>query len=165
MKRSACLIHNPVAGQGDSEADLQRIRELLEPEIDLDIRLTTKEVDAMNTFELLELYAAGERDFPETKLSNARLVGENLSGINLTRSILWATNLSNTILKRANLALTSLAWSDLSGANLSGADLSGADLSGADLSGADLSGADLSGTILIQTNLTGTIMPDGITQK
>lgn len=46
MKRSACLIHNPVAGQGDSEADLQRIRELLEPEIDLDIRLTTKEVDA-----------------------------------------------------------------------------------------------------------------------
>ena len=46
MKRSACLIHNPVAGQGDSEAELQRIRELLEPEIDLDIRLTTKQVDA-----------------------------------------------------------------------------------------------------------------------
>ncbi|MEW5859923.1 MAG: YegS/Rv2252/BmrU family lipid kinase [Cyanobacteriota bacterium] len=46
MNRSACLIYNPVAGQGDSETDLQRIRELLEPEIDLDIRLTTKEVDA-----------------------------------------------------------------------------------------------------------------------
>ena len=46
MKCSACLIHNPVAGQGDSEADLQRIRELLEPEIELDIRLTTKVVDA-----------------------------------------------------------------------------------------------------------------------
>ena len=46
MKRSACLIHNPVAGQGDSEADLQRIRTLLELDIDLDIRLTTKEVDA-----------------------------------------------------------------------------------------------------------------------
>jgi len=53
----------------------------------------------MNTFELLKLYAAGERDFPETKLSNAHLVGENLSAINLTRSILWATDLSNTILK------------------------------------------------------------------
>ncbi|HEY9668230.1 MAG TPA: pentapeptide repeat-containing protein, partial [Coleofasciculaceae cyanobacterium] len=61
----------------------------------------------MNTFELLKLYAAGERDFQEIKLSNAHLVGENLSGINLSRSILWATNLSNTILKRANLTLTS----------------------------------------------------------
>jgi len=46
MKCSACLIHNPVAGQGDPAADLQRIRELLEPVIDLDIRLTTAEIGA-----------------------------------------------------------------------------------------------------------------------
>jgi YegS/Rv2252/BmrU family lipid kinase len=46
MKRSACLIHNPIAGQGDAEAELQRICELLEPAIDLDIRLTTPEVGA-----------------------------------------------------------------------------------------------------------------------
>lgn len=46
MKRSACLIHNPIAGQGDPAADLQRIRELLEPAIDLDVRLTTPEVGA-----------------------------------------------------------------------------------------------------------------------
>ncbi|MBD2104794.1 YegS/Rv2252/BmrU family lipid kinase [Leptolyngbya sp. FACHB-261] len=45
-RRSACLIYNPVAGQGDSEADLQKIRELLEPEFDLDIRYTTEETDA-----------------------------------------------------------------------------------------------------------------------
>lgn len=44
--RSACLIFNPVAGQGDPEQDLLNIRTLLEPEIDLDIRLTTPEVDA-----------------------------------------------------------------------------------------------------------------------
>lgn len=46
MTRSACLIFNPVAGQGDSEADLEQIRSLLEPEIELDIQFTTEEVDA-----------------------------------------------------------------------------------------------------------------------
>jgi YegS/Rv2252/BmrU family lipid kinase len=44
--RSACLIFNPVAGQGDPEEDLAQIRAILEPEIELDIWLTTAEVDA-----------------------------------------------------------------------------------------------------------------------
>lgn len=44
--RSACLIFNPVAGQSDPEQDLLQIRTLLEPEFDLDIRITTPEVDA-----------------------------------------------------------------------------------------------------------------------
>jgi YegS/Rv2252/BmrU family lipid kinase len=46
MKRSACLIFNPVAGQGNSEQELNQIRALLEPEIDLDIYLTTEEIGA-----------------------------------------------------------------------------------------------------------------------
>ena len=46
MKRSACLIFNPVAGQSDPEQDLLTIQTLLEPEIDLDIQLTTPEIDA-----------------------------------------------------------------------------------------------------------------------
>lgn len=46
MTRSACLIFNPVSGQGDWEADLETIRSLLEPEIELDIQLTTPEIDA-----------------------------------------------------------------------------------------------------------------------
>ncbi|HEY9634611.1 MAG TPA: YegS/Rv2252/BmrU family lipid kinase [Coleofasciculaceae cyanobacterium] len=46
MKRSACLIFNPVAGQSDPEQDLLQIQRVLEPEIDLDIRLTTPDVDA-----------------------------------------------------------------------------------------------------------------------
>ncbi|MBD2017912.1 YegS/Rv2252/BmrU family lipid kinase [Microcoleus sp. FACHB-53] len=46
IQRSACLIFNPVAGQGDPEQDLLTIQSLLEPEIALDIRLTTPEVDA-----------------------------------------------------------------------------------------------------------------------
>lgn len=46
MRRSACLIFNPVAGQGDPDTDLAQIRALLEPEIDLDIRITTEEMGA-----------------------------------------------------------------------------------------------------------------------
>lgn len=46
MKRSACLIFNPVAGQGDSEQELNQIRALLEPEIDLDVYFTTEEIGA-----------------------------------------------------------------------------------------------------------------------
>jgi YegS/Rv2252/BmrU family lipid kinase len=44
--RSACLIFNPVSGQGDPEEDLLKIRTLLEPEINLDIQLTTPDIDA-----------------------------------------------------------------------------------------------------------------------
>jgi YegS/Rv2252/BmrU family lipid kinase len=46
MNRSACLIFNPVAGQRDSDLDLAEIRAILEPEIDLDIYLTTEEIGA-----------------------------------------------------------------------------------------------------------------------
>lgn len=42
----ACLIFNPVAGQTDPDEDLATIRRLLEPEIDLDIRYTTEEMNA-----------------------------------------------------------------------------------------------------------------------
>ena len=44
--RSAYLIFNPVAGQGDAEQDLASIRSILEPTIHLNIHLTTAEVDA-----------------------------------------------------------------------------------------------------------------------
>lgn len=46
MSRSACLIFNPVAGQSDSDRDLDNIKMFLSPEIALDVRLTTPEVDA-----------------------------------------------------------------------------------------------------------------------
>nr|WP_281291198.1 YegS/Rv2252/BmrU family lipid kinase [Hyella patelloides] len=44
MTRSACLIFNPVAGQGNSDQDLATIKNLLEPELELDIQFTTEEV-------------------------------------------------------------------------------------------------------------------------
>jgi YegS/Rv2252/BmrU family lipid kinase len=46
MSRSACLIFNPVAGQGNPDQDLAKILEILEAEIDLDIRKTTEDIDA-----------------------------------------------------------------------------------------------------------------------
>jgi YegS/Rv2252/BmrU family lipid kinase len=44
--RSAYLIFNPVAGQGNAEQDLARIRAILEPVIALEIHQTTAEIDA-----------------------------------------------------------------------------------------------------------------------
>jgi len=46
MTRSACLIFNPVAGQSDPDKDLNKIVEILEPEIELDVQCTTPEKDA-----------------------------------------------------------------------------------------------------------------------
>lgn len=43
MNCSACLIFNPVSGQGNPERDLQWIRQQLEPALHLDIYLTTPE--------------------------------------------------------------------------------------------------------------------------
>ncbi|WP_373524790.1 YegS/Rv2252/BmrU family lipid kinase [Nostoc sp.] len=56
MNRSACLIFNPVAGQGDPDLELAEIRAILEQDIDLDIYLTTEELDADEL-----AYAAVER--------------------------------------------------------------------------------------------------------
>ncbi|MEO1376727.1 MAG: YegS/Rv2252/BmrU family lipid kinase [Cyanobacteria bacterium J06635_10] len=46
MHRKACLIYNPVAGSNNSEQELERIKELLCSEFELDIQCTTKEVGA-----------------------------------------------------------------------------------------------------------------------
>ena len=45
MTRSACLIYNPVAGQNDPDRDLATIKSILEPEFDLDVQFTSKEVN------------------------------------------------------------------------------------------------------------------------
>jgi YegS/Rv2252/BmrU family lipid kinase len=45
MKPKACLIFNPVAGQGNAEQDLEEIKSLLSSEIDLDIIITTAECE------------------------------------------------------------------------------------------------------------------------
>jgi diacylglycerol kinase family enzyme len=46
MSRSAFLIFNPVAGQGDPDEDLAIIKQHLEPEFELEIAHTTPEKGA-----------------------------------------------------------------------------------------------------------------------
>jgi YegS/Rv2252/BmrU family lipid kinase len=45
MKPKACLIFNPVAGQGNPEQDLEIIESMLRPEIDLEVVITTAECE------------------------------------------------------------------------------------------------------------------------
>ena len=45
-RRKACLIFNPVAGNTDSDQELERIKQLLSPQFELDIQFTTEEVGA-----------------------------------------------------------------------------------------------------------------------
>ncbi len=85
--------------------------------------------------ELLERYAAGERDF-----SNCRFWGDDE---------LCGANLQDTIFVCADWA-----EHDLSGANLSGANLSGADFSQANLSEVNLTNANLTDAVLSEADLT-----------
>jgi uncharacterized protein YjbI with pentapeptide repeats/very-short-patch-repair endonuclease len=136
----------------------------------------------MDASEILERYAAGERNFSlvDFNLIRANLSGASLSGVilrraNLSRVILdqadlrraildqaylrcanlRGANLSDANLRGANLDEANLRGANLRGANLNGAELYFTDLSGADLSGADLTEADLSGADLNGANLSG----------
>ena len=86
-------------------------------------------------------------------LSSADLRGANLSdatlrSANLNRSDLRDANLTGAIVKEAILIRAKMENTNLKKANLFGADLRDVNLSGADLSDADLSAADLSGANL-----------------
>src|SRR5919202_698239 len=103
----------------------------------------------MDSGELLERYAAGERDFRGTflfcvGLSRAtrlggRLLYKSLFGALLTSANLECVNLQGAFLTSANLEAANLEAAFLTSANLSGANLSGANLSGVNLRDADLS--------------------------
>jgi len=107
----------------------------------------------MDASELLERYAAGERNFIGVELSGADLRDAKLSNADLTGTNLRNVNLKNADLSNATLIAT-LTAADLSNANLSGARLSG-DLTEADLSNANLSGANLIAAKLRVAKLRG----------
>jgi len=125
--------------------------------------------------ELLERYAAGERNFagvdlnPSNSIDRGRvklsrwdwvdkivldLSGINLRGANLFRVELSRCNLSGADLFGACLKNSGLAFSDLRNANLRGAYMYETVLTGADLTGADLTYANLTNAVLIDANLT-----------
>lgn len=105
----------------------------------------------MTPKELLEKYAAGERDF---------------RGVDLGDEILSWLNLRGADLRGANLSGANLNWSDLTGAdlrwaNLTGADLNWTNLNQADLREANLCGASMTATALHGADWSGAIAPDG----
>ncbi|MGV0102455.1 Pentapeptide repeat-containing protein [Nostoc sp. DSM 114160] len=110
--------------------------------------------------ELLQRYAAGERDFIGVDLRDAELRGINLSRANLSGADLIGVDFSgygfgqkigsiHSNLSDAILVNTNLSW-----ANLKFVDFSRSDLSGSDLTFADLGSAILDDSILIGTNFT-----------
>ncbi len=133
--------------------------------------------------ELLQLYAAGERNFSNAnlrcatllncslpainlsyaKLNKANLTESNLSGAELTAADLSAANLSHVDLSkgsliRANLTKANLSFANLRSANLQAANLQEACLYQADLRGANLSFADLRRADLTDAKLEGAIL-------
>jgi hypothetical protein len=98
----------------------------------------------MTKEELLQCYAAGERDFSYADLHKADLRGANLN----------EANLECANVNFANLRYANLSWTNLKGANLSYSDLTGINLRHADLTGATLRYANLYGAALCDANLT-----------
>jgi uncharacterized protein YjbI with pentapeptide repeats len=87
-------------------------------------------------------------------LSATNSVSANLSNANLSDAVLLGANLSYANLSNANLSTTNLLGADLSYANLSNANLSQAGLIGVNLSGTNLHGADLTDSIIINNNFS-----------
>ncbi|MGA9377449.1 MAG: pentapeptide repeat-containing protein, partial [Phormidium sp.] len=82
-------------------------------------------------------------------LCRVKLIGGNLSSLDL-----YQANLCNANLSEAKLISTDLIYANLSQANLTSADLNRADLIGADLCCADLSNANLRRADLSNANLS-----------
>ncbi|MDZ7959621.1 MAG: pentapeptide repeat-containing protein [Aulosira sp. DedQUE10] len=95
----------------------------------------------MTAEELLELYAAGERDFSGINLEEANLSGANLSKANFSRANLLGADLSEANLSRANLSYAKLSLCRFIGTNLEGAKVTDADIVGASLENVNLKGA------------------------
>jgi Pentapeptide repeats (8 copies) len=119
------------------------------------------EVKVVRAEELLERYAAGEREFDGVDIGGGEeLVGANLSGIRLTNSFLNEIFMDKIDLSGANLSGTNFAQSSMAMANLRGANLSCANLQYVDLRASDLTDSLLINACLIATtmsdiNLTG----------
>lgn len=119
----------------------------------------------MEKSELLERYAAGERDFTGDMWQGPNLQKVDLQSVDLRGVVLRRVDFSGACLKGANLSDSDFRGATFEGADLSGANLQNADLSvtgwyGADLTGADLRGATFQNAHLLNVNLTGARLPN-----
>jgi uncharacterized protein YjbI with pentapeptide repeats len=92
--------------------------------------------------DLLQAYAAGQRNFEYVILIGVSLAQADLKGADFSYADFSDANLSQANLRGADLSYTNLSQADLSGADLRGAMLIGTDLRTAMLSGTKLDVAD-----------------------
>jgi uncharacterized protein YjbI with pentapeptide repeats len=113
----------------------------------------------MTAEELLQRYAAGERDFSGVDLENISLRGANLSEIDLSNACLVKVDLTRANLTNANLSGVSFTQVSLFGADIAGVNLTDVDLR-------NTTGFDFS-SLMGSSLLWRTTLPDGtvITDK
>ncbi len=112
----------------------------------------------MQAKEVLERYAAGERNFTtEVEFWNVDLPGIDLSDIRLAASSFRETNLPNTNLSGASLYGTNIreGYNNFKNSNMSGIDLKYAGIHHANFSGVNLENANLSHASIIDVNFSG----------
>ena len=107
-------------------------------------------------YKMVEGYIVG----PYVNLSSANLNDAGLHEIDLTNAVLIGADLTNANLSRANLNGANLNETSLTGAHINYADLSNSNLTGVDLSNASLEyanlyGAELSDAVLSNVQLDG----------
>ena len=107
--------------------------------------------------EVLDRYAAGERDFTTpVEFTQVDLSGVDLSGIRLSESYFDYVNLTNANLSGAYLQGARInGYNVFNGANMTGVDLRHAGINGAYLIGVNLENADLSCASITDVNFFG----------
>lgn len=119
----------------------------------------------MDDREIRELIASLTRDLRGADLSEAKLVGKDLSrinfyGVRFNKANLSSSDLSNCHLQEAHLVETNLRKASLSGSALQSANVSKANLEYADLEDADFRNANLSDANVLLANFDATFIDD-----
>lgn len=92
--------------------------------------------------DLLDAYAAGQRNFEYVSLADTDLSGTDLKGCDFSYADFSGSNLSQTNLRGADLSYANLTETDLSAADLRGAMLIGTHLRTAIITNAQFAAAD-----------------------
>lgn len=124
--------------------------------------MTTDRKHPQNVAELMERYAAGERDFRGAQWFGADLRGVALDDVNLNGADLGQSLLDGVSLSRAKLIHASLNGANAREATFDGADLSGVDLVRATIDDARFNGATLRGAVLNGANVHRTNFDEAI---
>jgi hypothetical protein len=117
-----------------------------------------KERRRLSSYEIIDLYKKGERDFSNVECTGNDFISIDLSGINFSGSNLEYSGFEESNLTGANFTNCNLQWSSFRHSNLTKANFTGADLSYSVLNDAIfentiLRKADLSWALMFNVNL------------